>query len=275
MLQGGLRHPGEKIRHIATAVDPHMQQYARQLKRMRSSYEGLDISKKKKARLGGPISSGTGGMSAKAEVPRIIDSYPRLAPKRVKCDQNPTQVTQPELATQTVPEGLHASPSTPGASIRIAASNRTEERPLQANGTSQRLHLLRSMARRLEQDYKVKYNWKEGIQWHPNLLPTSVHFSTSEYCHLTYGQLLQALKPSERQEYLRFVMRNQSDKLVTTFKVSTHLASALWYRAELAEPISVDQFENHLRSLACHSVLTAIANLCELEKTLSARENGT
>jgi len=75
--------------------------------------------------------------------------------------------------------------------------------------------------------------------------------------------------------YLRLVMRNRSDKLATAIGVSTRLASALWDRAELEEPISVDEFENHLRAAECHPALTALASLCDLERVLGTRKNGT
>lgn len=318
ILQGGFRLPGEEHQHITTAVDPRgkedstSQQYARKLKRRRSSYEGLDMSsrtrsqasqrlseagsgvpipshgvekqttcKKKKARLDGLSSSSTRSIPAKADVPRIIDSYHGLAQTRASpamYGQNPTQITQPELATQIVSGDLHTNPSTPGESI--AAPNRIGERPLQADETTQRLGLLKAMTRRLARDCGLKYIWKDRIRWLQNLLPTFIRFTGDQpppdkYLRLTYGQLLHALTPSERQEYLRLVMRNRSHKLATAIGVSTRLASALWDRAELEEPISVDEFEYHLRAAECHPALTAFASLCDLERVLGTRKNGT
>ncbi len=237
--------------------------------------------KKKKTRLNSLSSSSTRSIPAKADVPRIIDSYHGLAQTHASpamYGQNPTQITQPELATQIVSGDLHTNPSTLGESI--AAPNRIGERPLQADETTQRLGLLKAMTRRLARDCGLKSIWKDRIQWHQNLLPTFIRFTGDQpppdkYLRLTYGQLLQALTPSERQEYLRLVMRNRSDKLATAIGVSTRLASALWDRAELEEPISVDEFEYHLRAAECHPALTALASLCDLERVLGTRKNGT
>ena len=272
ILQGGFRRSSEEHRHITNAVDPrgkedsasHMQQYARQPKKIRSTYEELDMSsktesqasqrlsetgsgvsipshdvekqmtrKEKKAQLDSPSSSSTRSIPAKADVLRNIDSYHGLAQIGVSpatCGQNLAQMTQPELTTQTVSEDPHAYPSTFGEFIRIAGCN--GERPLKADGSSQRLDLLKTITQRLARDHGVKYIWKKKIQWHQNLLPTLIHFpedqpSTNKYLYLTYGQLLEALEPSKKQEYLRLVIKTQSYILITTSEVSTHVVSAL------------------------------------------------
>ncbi len=243
--------------------------------------EKQTICKKKKARLDDLSSSSTRSILAKVDVPRIIDSYHGLAPTRASpamYDQNPIQITQSKLATHIISRDLHTNSSTLEESI--AASNRIEERPLQANETTQRLGLLKAMTRRLTRDCELKSIWKDRIQWHQNLLPTFIRFTgdqppSNKYLRLTYSQLLQALTPSKRQEYLRLVMRNRSDKLATTIEVSTRLASALWDRAKLEEPISVDEFEYHLWATKCHSTLIALASLYDLERVLGTRKNDT
>lgn len=176
--------------------------------------------------------------------------------------RNPTHITQPE--------DLDTDLSTLRGSTRIAASNQIGERPLRVDETAQRLGYLNGLSLGLVRYGGLKEIYKEGKQWQ-GFLPSSV----PRFGGQSYGQLLQNLTPRERQEYLRFVIKIRSSKLVTAKGVPTHLASALLERAQLEEPISVEDFEYNLRVIGCHLVLTAIDELYDLEMELSTRKNGT